>query len=698
MSAWESWCGRPLSFALATLAVVMPIEAKAEPTEKPEVIEVSGKRSGYDLNGTSSATKTDTLLLDVPQSVSVITSQLIDDQSMRSMADVVRYVPGVQMAQGEGHRDAPVLRGNASTADFYVDGIRDDVQYYRDLYNSERIEVLKGPNAMVFGRGGGGGVINRVTEQANGLTERELTFTVGEYGQKRGAIDVGQALRDDLSVRLNAMYESSDDYRKFKDLDRYGINPTATYEISDATRLSLGYEHFDDQRTVDRGVPSVDGEPIHGVVRTFFGNPQASHAEAKVNLTSATLDHTFSPTLSLRNQTLYGDYDKFYQNVFPGAVTGDSVAISAYNNATQRDNLFNQTNLTWNTQTGSIGHTLLSGVEFSRQTTDNFRNTGYFDPVANVATMDVPLSDPITHAPLYFRQSATDADNHSTTDVAAIYFQDQIELTEQFLAIAGVRFDQFQIDFDNKRNGQTFNREDNLTEVRYGLIYKPTANVSFYVSRSNSYLPSSGDQFSSLDATSESLKPEEFTNSEVGAKWDIASGIALTAAVYRLDRENTRAPGPTPGTIVLTGSQRTDGFEFGLSGSITPNWEMIAGYAYQDAEITSTTSTAPKGREVALVPEHSFSLWNRYRFAPRWSAGVGVVYQDEVYTAISNAVTLPSLVRFDAALFFEMNDRLDAQINVENLLNEKYYETANGDNNITPGTTRVVRATVTTRF
>ena len=400
---------------------------------------------------------------------------------------------------------------------------------------------------MVFGRGGGGGVINRVTEQANGLTERELAFTVGEYGQKRGAIDVGQALRGDLSVRLNAMYETSDDYRKFKDLDRYGINPTATYDISDATRLSLGYEHFDDQRTVDRGVPSVDGEPIHGVVRTFYGNPQASHAEAKVNLTSAVLEHTFSPTLSLRNQTLYGDYDKFYQNVFPGAVTGDTVAISAYNNATQRDNLFNQTNLTWNTQTWSIGHTLLSGVEFSRQTTDNFRNTGYFDPVANVTTVDVPLSDPITHAPLYFRQSATDADNHSTTDVAAIYFQDQIQLTEQFLAIAGVRFDQFQIDFDNKRNGQKFNREDNLTELRYGLIYKPIANVSLYVSRSNSYLPSSGDQFSSLDATSESLKPEEFTNSEVGAKWDVTPAIALTAAVYRLDRENSRAPGSYAG-------------------------------------------------------------------------------------------------------------------------------------------------------
>jgi catecholate siderophore receptor len=636
--------------------------------------------------------------LDTPQAVSVITSQLIGDQSMRSMADVVRYVPGVQMAQGEGHRDAPVLRGTATTADFYVDGIRDDVQYYRDLYNAERIEVLKGPNAMIFGRGGGGGVINRVTEQANGLAERELSFTLGGYGQTRGAIDLGQPVTDDLSLRLNAMYENSDDFRRYKDLERYGINPTATYDISDATRLSLSYEHFDDQRTVDRGVPSVDGAPIHGVVRTFFGNPWASHAEAKVNLTSAILDHEFTPTLSLRNQTLYGDYDKFYQNIFPGAVTGDTVTISAYNNATQRDNLFNQTNLIWRAETGTIDHTLLSGVEVSRQTTDNFRNTGYFDPVVNVASISLPLSNPVTHAPVYFRQAPGDADNHSTTEGAAIYFQDQIELSAQFLAILGVRFDQFQTDFRNKRNGLTFNRDDSLTEVRYGLIYKPTDTVSVYVSRSNSYLPSSGDQFSALDVTSETLKPEEFTNSEFGAKWDIAPNISLTSAVYRLDRENSNAPGPTPGTIVQTGSQRTDGFEFSVTGSITSRWDIVAGYAYQDAKISSTTTAAPKGRDVPLVPENSFSLWNRYQFARRWGAGVGVVHQDEVYASISNAVTLPSVTRVDAGLFFEMNDHFDAQLNVENLLNEKYYETAHSDDNITPGTTRVVRATVTTRF
>jgi catecholate siderophore receptor len=683
---------------IALLALVVSAAATADGNESPEVITISGTRIGYDLDSTRSATKTDTPLLDIPQSISIITSQLIGDQGMRSMADVVRYVPGVQMAQGEGHRDAPVMRGNATTADFFVDGIRDDVQYYRDLYNAERIEVLKGPNAMMFGRGGGGGVINRVTEQANGVTERGLTLTAGEYGQQRAAMDVGQAVSDDLALRLNAMYEDSDDFREFKTVERYGMNPTATYDVSPDTSISLGYEHFDDQRTVDRGVPSVNGEPIHGVVKTFFGNPDASHSKVEINLSSATVEHAFSPTLTLRNQTLYGDYDKFYENVFPGAVTGANVSLSGYNTATQRENLFNQTNLTWETQTGSIGHTLLAGMEVSRQTTDNFRETGFFDPVANVTTISVPVANPVSRAPVYFRQTVGDADNHSTTDVAAVYFQDQVEITPQFLVIAGVRFDRFQIDFDNRRNGVALNREDNLTELRYGLIYKPISSVSLYVSRSNSYLPSSGDQFASLDATSESLKPEEFENTEFGAKWDVMPGLALTGAVYRLDRENTRAPGAAPGSIVLTGSQRSEGFEFGFAGSVTPRWELIGGYAYQDAEITSTTSAAPKGREVPLVPEHSFSLWNRYQVSTRWSAGVGIVYQDQVYAAISNAVALPSLTRIDTALFFELNDHFEAQINVENLLNEKWYATAHNDNNITPGTPRMVRATVTTHF
>jgi catecholate siderophore receptor len=230
------------------------------------------------------------------------------------------------------------------------------------------------------------------------------------------------------------------------------------------------------------------------------------------------------------------------------------------------------------------------------------------------------------------------------------------------------------------------------------VIYRPLEPLSLYASYSVSYLPSSGDQFNSLDATSAALEPEEFENIEVGAKWDMSPSLALSAAVYRLDRSNTRAPGATPGTIVLTGEQRSEGVEIAVSGAFTEDWELIAGYAYQDAEITRTTSAAPRGRSVALVPDHQLSLWNTYRFTPMLRAGVGVIHQDEMFASISNAVTLPSFTRVDAAVFFTLNDRFEAQLNVENLLDEDYFATSHNDNNITPGSPTAVRVGLTTRF
>jgi catecholate siderophore receptor len=283
-------------------------------------------------------------------------------------------------------------------------------------------------------------------------------------------------------------------------------------------------------------------------------------------------------------------------------------------------------------------------------------------------------------------------------NLAAVYLQDQIALSDQLQVIAGVRFDQFDIEFDNRLNGQRFERDDDFVSPRLGVIYRPLEPLSLYASYSVSYLPSSGDQFSSLDATSAALEPEEFENIEVGAKWDVSSSLALSAAVYRLDRSNTRAPGPTPGTIVLTGEQRSEGVELGVSGAITQDWELIAGYAYQDAEITQTTSAAPRGREVALVPQHQLSLWNTYRFTPLLRAGLGVIHQDEMFASISNAVTLPSFTRVDAALFFTLNDRFEAQLNVENLFDEDYFATSHNDNNITPGSPTAVRVGLTTRF
>lgn len=670
----------------------------SEPVTLPRVTvesEVLVEATRYSKPKITGATKTDTALRDVPQSVSVITADLIKDQHMRSMADVARYVPGFSMGQGEGHRDAPTLRGNSSTADFFVDGIRDDVQYFRDLYNAERIEVLKGPNAMIFGRGGGGGVINRVTKAADGEHHGEVAVLAGTDDAKRISGDLGEALNDTLALRLTAMYEDSESYRDFLEIERYGANPSMALTFSDDTRLLLSYEYLNDDRTVDRGVPSRNGRPLDIDESTFFGNPALSFSEATVNLATAVLEHNFSNSLQLRNRTQYGDYDKFYQNVYPNSAVNlaGNVTLDAYHAGTQRENLFNQTDLIWRTSTGSIEHTVLAGIEVGRQNTENFRNNSTF---STTPAAIVSITNSVTSAvPLF---NVPNQNNDVEVSVAAFYLQDQIALSQHLQLIAGVRFDQFDVEFDNHLNGAHFERDDDLVSPRAGLIYRPVDPVSLYASYGVSYLPSSGDQFNSLDATSAALEPEEFENIEVGVKWDVLPQLALTAAVYQLDRTNTRAPGPTPGTIVLTGEQRSEGIELGASGAITEDWEFIAGYAYQEAEITRTTSAAPRGRNVALVPRNQFSLWNTYRFTPKWRVGLGVIHQDEVYASISNAVTLPSFTRVDGAVFFSINERFDVQLNVENLLDEEYFGTAHNDNNITPGSPTAASLRLGVRF
>ncbi|HYW06166.1 MAG TPA: TonB-dependent receptor, partial [Longimicrobium sp.] len=557
-------------------------------------ITVNATRSrGYGTPRTSTATRTETPLRDVPQSVSIVTRELIADQSMQGMADVVRYVPGITMGQGEGHRDAPTLRGNSSTADFFVDGVRDDAQYLRDLYNVERVEALKGSNAMIFGRGGGGGVLNRVIKEAQWAPTRTLTAEGGSFDHKRGTVDVGQGFGTRVAARLNGMYENSGSFRDRFELSRYGINPTVALAASERTTFRAGYEFFSDERTVDRGIPSFAGRPSSAGIATFFGDPDVSQGTLQLHAATALVEHSPGAGTSLRNRTRWADYDKFYQNSYPGAVNaaGTSVNLAAYNHQISRRNLFNQTDVSFSLGTGPVRHTLLVGAELGRQETDQLRNTGYFNNTAT--SFAVPFDNPSVVAPITFRQSATDADNRSVATVAAVYLQNQVELSRHLQAIVGVRYDRFDVDFHNRRTGDDLSRADELVSPRAGLVLKPVAPLSFYGSYSVSYLPSSGDQFSSMTATTETLEPEQFTNREVGAKWDVRNNFTVAGALFRLDRTNTTAPDPTdPSRTVQTGSQRTTGWELNGSGNVTEAWRMVAGFSSQRARITSTTAAA----------------------------------------------------------------------------------------------------------
>ena len=654
--------------------------------------------AGYRVPVITSATKTATPLGDVPQSITIVTQELMRDQLMMSVGDALRYVPGITMHQGENNRDQIIIRGNSSSADFFVNGVRDDVPYYRDLYNLDRIEALKGPNAMIFGRGGAGGVVNRVTKEAVFRPVHEVSLQAGMFGNRRFTTDLDQPLNDTVAFRLNGMFENSDSFRNSVGLERYGVTPTVTLTPSNRTKITVRYEHLHDTRVADRGITSFQGRPADVDLDTFYGNPSASHVRADVNLASATVEHHIG-SATIRNHTLVGNYDRSYQNFVPGAVNSakTQVALTAYNNATDRTNLFNQTDWTYGVSSGRLRHTLLAGVEVGRQLTDNVRNTGFFNNSAT--SVLVPFADPTTSTPVTFRQNATDADNHLRTNVAGAYAQDQIELSRYVQVVAGLRFDRFDLQYHNNRNGDTLDRVDHLVSPRTGVVFKPIAPLSIYGSYGVSYLPSSGDQFSSLTTITQQVKPEKFSNYELGAKWDLLPDLSWTTAVYRLDRMNTRSTDPNdPTRIVQTGSQRTNGYELGLNGHIRSGWSIAGGYAYQDGFVTSATTAAQAGAQAGQVPHHTLSLWNNYQLHPRLAAGIGVLSRTAMFAAIDNTVVLPGYTRADVAAIFSLTERVRVQANVENVFDKKYYINADSNTNISPGFPRTLRVGLTATF
>jgi len=294
-----------------------------------------------------------------------------------------------------------------------------------------------------------------------------------------------------------------------------------------------------------------------------------------------------------------------------------------------------------------------------------------------------------------------DAHNKSVVNVTSLYIQDQIELLPQLQLIAGVRYDLFEVDFQQKNADRTrLKTSDDLISPRFGLIYKPFEPVSFYVSYSQAYVPRAGDQLTSINITTAVLKPEKFTTLETGVKWDIRPDLALTGAVFQLDRTNVITVDPNDSSrSFLTKGQRTEGIEISLNGQLTSNWSVMGGYAYQVGEITSTQSPAAlKGASVAELPRHTFSVWNRYDFTPRLGAALGVIYRGDMFAATDNTVKIPDFTRVDAALFAKLTKNVRAQLNIENLFDTNYFASVHNNNNITPGSPIAVRANLIANF
>jgi catecholate siderophore receptor len=527
-------------------------------------------------------------------------------------------------------------------------------------------------------------------------------------------VDTNLSLTDDVALRINGYYEGLDNHRDFFDGERYAVNPTLTALFGEDTRLTASYEYVNDDRFVDRGVPSQrveDGPnaPLTGYDDTFFGARDGNDTTLEAHILRARVEHRLSEQMSANATVHYADYDKAYRNLYPSdeviVIDGrfDAVELDGYADATQRENFIIQANLVGEFETGFLGHTLMLGAEFGDQQTANTRDDTVF--AANGSDqLVIPFTDPLEVPD--FSYSNRVRDRESDVRYTSVYLQDQLDLTETFKVVLGLRYDVFDIDvFDFMEAGDgdaldgNFGRKDTELTPRLGFIYKPAQNVSLYASYSETFLPRSGDQFLTLDLTSQGTRPQYFENREVGVKWDISPRLSLTSAVFDLERESFTSIDPTDQeqVIVIDGST-TRGFEVQLAGNLTDRWSLSTGYSYLDGEVERADGGGFDGNRTRQTPENMFSLWTRYDVTGRLSLAVGGTYQDSFFVLEDNATEVPDYTRLDAAAYYQATDSLRLQLNVENLLDEDYFPDAHSNDNISTGRPLNARLSVVMDF
>ena len=701
------------ALAFSIMAVGAPALAKDKPVDE---IVVTGKYLYVDQ---VNALKSPTPIIDVPQSLSIITADQITNQGFDSIGDIINYIPGVTNSQGEGHRDAVVFRGVRSTADFFVDGVRDDVQYFRSLYNVEQVEILRGANALLFGRGGTGGLVNRVTKKGD-LGEQFTGYKayVDTFGALGAEIDSNFVTSDKSAFRLNAMYESLNNHRDFFDGDRIAINPTVRFELSPSTILDVSYEYVDNDRFIDRGIPTgADGRPVEALQDITFGDPELNTAEFKAHIFRGSLTKSFSDTLKGVFNITYGDYDKLYQNFYAQNYdpATNIVTLDGYVDTTQRKSLNLSGNLIGEFETGRIGHTLVTGVEYRDTSNDNDR----FNPVFStsggdredfLAVQPIALSNGVgtTAAGDPVTLDFSDPNDITAADVSVFsaFIQDEIAISDKFDIVLGARFDSFDITSVDLNADPTVtrSRKDEEISPRLGLIYKPKENISIYGSYSESFLPRSGGQFASVSSASELLEPDIYESLEAGLKWDFAQGLSFTAAYFQNEQTIDAAPDGSPEDLERRGLE-IDGFELQIEGQISERLYVRAGYA-------NLSGKTDDGRELPReLPENTFSIWSNYQVTDKFGLGLGATYQDEAFISDfdlpvqgqtsgnrTTHPTLPSFTRIDAAAYYDVHEDLRLQVNIENLTDTTYFPTSHSTHQATVGAPLSARFTVSGRF
>ncbi|MEO8004614.1 MAG: TonB-dependent siderophore receptor [Betaproteobacteria bacterium] len=710
----------PLAFADDAQEAALPEVEVTSSTTTPH-------SEGFRTDSTSSATRTDTPLRDIPQYVNSIPQTLIQSQGAMSLADALRNVPGITYAAAEGGTQASqvfYLRGFPAGGDLFIDGIRDIGEYNRDLFDTESIEVLKGPSALAFGRGSTGGVINQISKRPEPGMLKQVGLTLGSNGEKRLTGDLNLPMSDTAAFRLVALGEDSNTYRDTVYNRQVGVAPSMRFGIGTPTEVTLSYYYLNTHGQTDYGQPTLGAAKGFAMppvpLSNYYGFADYDYTNWETHIATLRVDHRFSDNLSLRNTLRYANYKRqmeatIAQNLTTiggGPVTAATpidqiLAIRQHTKARDNDDkvLINQTELTWKVETGAIKHTVLTGLELGDEKLNRWNYT-----FAGTTTSNTSLLDPDPYSSLNYTKTPNQR-NPSEAKTAAIYVQDQVEFSPQWKALAGLRYEYYDAEAVTEgyfsgvptATGGPFSRVDKMLTGRAGVIWQPTDAQSYYISAGNSYNPSGelgvyGATGTNLSASNDDLDPEENRNYEIGAQWDLVSGIQIRTAIFRNEKTNARLLDPVDGVMKLAGKRRVDGVELSVTGRITPNWDVYSAMAYMDGKIVEGLANV-QGKTPLGVPKFSGTIWTVYRLGGGWEVGGGPYASSSWWLDDQNRGKAPSYVRWDAMLGY-VQKKYDIRLNVLNVFDEVYYTGGynNTPNRVIPGQPVTALLTMNYRF
>jgi catecholate siderophore receptor len=672
---------------------------------EPEEIVVTGARSVVNekLGGS---------VHNAPQSIDIVTAKTLQEESVTNLQDALKNVPGITLNAGEGtaRGDTVNLRGFPAFNDFFLDGIRDAGLYTRDTFDLETLEVLKGPSAILFGRGSTGGVINQVTKAAQLNPIEAATLQFGTNSQIRATGDLDMPIGPTSAIRVNAMGERSEVTDRDNVLNRrWGIAPTVAFGIGEPDSVELSYLHQQQHDRPDVGIPFIFGAPANIPRNVDFGL-MTDYFKTSVDVTTLRYKHEFNDDFSVTNAFRAGIYS--FQNHRSSPNFGDEVITpneplsevgvgrdDPASSGTQRD-LTDQLDFRGHFETGFLVHDLTIGLEYGRETNDIDR---YLNPFNNnnMWIPYVPILAPNPHQTLPQPLPVASA-QHTAGLVQAAYLTDTIHIGDYVDLTGGARFDRFSATFtqDNFVTGPgvvaapstNFGRTDNVTSPRAAIVVKPTASQSYYFTYGTSFDPSA--EALSLTAGTASLGPVKADTYEVGAKLDWLNGtLTTTAALFRTEVNNAQINDPErPGIVILAGNQRVDGIELDVTGHITQDWEILAGFIYLDPKTVFSTTPGATGKLLINTARAQANLWTEYYLDDHWEVGTGGNFLGRRYADLANTASIPSYFIWNGMVSYRVNENYSIQMNINNIMDRTYYDNSyfanNAENHVTPGAGR----------